>query len=123
MADSRTPLWLGGSFAIAGHQLVQLTLAIIWVTQVLESLGRASFLSWLAALVPQRLRGRYFGFRNSAVSLTNLIGVPLLALAVSNWPGGRLQGYGAILVLGIVLGVISLDCQFFMADIASLFES
>ncbi|MEG4813462.1 MFS transporter [Microcoleus sp. K5-D4] len=110
-------IWLGGSFQLAGHQLVQLTLAIIWVTQVLESLGRASFLSWLAVLVPQRLRGRYFGFRNSAVSLTNLIGVPLLALVVSNWPGGRLQGYGAILVLGIVLGIISLGCQFFMTDV------
>ncbi|MEG4007401.1 MFS transporter [Microcoleus sp. Pol11C1] len=110
-------IWLGGSFQLAGHQLVQLTLAIIWVTQVLESLGRASFLSWLAVLVPQRLRGRYFGFRNSAVSLTNLIGVPLLALVVSNWPGGRLQGYSAILVLGIVLGIISLGCQFFMTDV------
>ncbi|HEY9601313.1 MAG TPA: MFS transporter [Allocoleopsis sp.] len=73
-------IWWGGSVHIAGYQLVQLTLAIIWVTQLLESFGRASWLSWMAALVPQRLRGRYFGFRNSAVSLTNLIGVPLLAL-------------------------------------------
>jgi MFS family permease len=108
---------LGGSVHIAGHQLVQLTLAIIWVTQLLESFGRASWLSWMAALVPQRVRGRYFGFRNSAVSLTNLIGVPLLALVVSNWPGGRLQGYSAILVLGIGLGVISLVCQFFITDV------
>lgn len=110
-------IWLGGPFHIAGHQLVQLTLAIIWVTQLLESFGRASWLSWMAALVPQRLRGRYFGFRNSAVSLTNLIGVPLLALVVSNWPGGRLQGYSAILVLGIALGITSLVCQFLMIDV------
>ena len=110
-------IWLGGSFHIARHQLVQLTLAIIWVTQLLESFGRASWLSWMAALVPRRLRGRYFGFRNSAVSLTNLIGVPLLALAVSRWPGGRLQGYSAILVLGIMFGVTSLVCQFFMTDV------
>ena len=110
-------IWLGGSFDIAEHQLVQLTLAIIWVTQLLESFGRASWLSWMAALVPQRLRGRYFGFRNSAVSLTNLIGVPLLGLVVSKWPGGRLQGYSAILVLGIVLGITSLVCQFFMTDV------
>ncbi len=110
-------IWLGGSFHIAEHQLVQLTLAIIWVTQLLESFGRASWLSWMAALVPQRLWGRYFGFRNSAISLTNLIGVPLLALAVSRWPGGRLQGYSTILVLGIVLGITSLVCQFFMTDV------
>src|SRR5919202_2216216 len=110
-------IWLGGSFHIAEYRLVQLTLAIIWVTQLLESLGRASFFSWLAALVPQRLRGRYFGFRNRAVSLTNLIGVPLLGLVVSKWPGGRLQGYSAVLVLGIVLGITSLVCQFFMTDV------
>lgn len=110
-------IWWGSSFHVAEHQLVQLTLAIIWVTQLLESFGRASWLSWMAALVPQRLRGRYFGFRNSAVSLTNLIGVPLLALVVSNWPGGRLQGYSAILVVGIALGITSLVCQFFMTDV------
>jgi len=110
-------IWLRGSFDIANHQLVQLTLALIWVTQLLESLGRASWLSWMAALVPQRLRGRYFGFRNSAVSLSTLIAVPLLALVVSNWPGGRLEGYSLIIVLAIVLGVISLVCQFFMADV------
>lgn len=110
-------IWLGGSFHLTEHRLMQLTLAIIWVTQLLESLGRASWLSWMAALVPQRLRGRYFGFRNSAVSLTNLIGVPLLALAVSAWPGGTFQAYGAVLVLGIVLGLISLACQFFIFDV------
>jgi Na+/melibiose symporter-like transporter len=49
--------------------------------------------------------------------LTNLIGVPLLALVVSNWPGGRLQGYGAVLALGVVFGVTSLVCQFFMTDV------
>lgn len=108
---------LADSLHIAGHQLVQLTLAIIWITQLLESFGRASWLSWMAALVPQRLRGRYFGFRNSAVSLTNLIGVPLLALAVSRWPGGRLQGYSVILLLGVGLGISSLVCQFFMTDV------
>jgi MFS family permease len=110
-------IWLGGSFHLAEHQLIEWTLAIIWVTQLLESFGRASWLSWMAALVPQRVRGRYFGFRNSAVSLTNLIGVPLLALVVSNWPGGRLQGYSLILVLGILLGVTSLVCQFFITDV------
>jgi MFS family permease len=68
-------------------------------------------------LVPQRLRGRYFGFRNSIVGLTNLIGVPLLGLAVSVWPGGTVQGYGAMLVLGILLGLISQICQFWMTDV------
>ena len=105
------------SFHTEPHRLVYWTLAILCVTQILESLGRASWLSWMAAIVPRRLRGRYFGFRNSAVSLTNLIAVPLLGLAVSAWPGGTIQGYGTVLVLGIVLGLISLVCQFFIFDV------
>jgi MFS family permease len=110
-------IWLVSSSHMAGHQLVLLTLFIIWVTNILEALGRASFFSWIAVLVPERLRGRYFGFRNSIVNLTNLIGVPLLGLAVSSWPSGALVGYGAILVLGIVLGIISLGFHFFMTDV------
>jgi MFS family permease len=102
---------------MAGHQLVLLTLAIIWVTNILEALGRASFFTWVAVLVPERLRGRYFGFRNSVVNLTNFIGVPLLGLAVSSWPGGSLSGFGAVLVLGIVLGIISLGFHFLMTDV------
>jgi MFS family permease len=110
-------IWLVSSSHMAAHQLVLLTLLIIWVTNILEALGRASFLSWIAVLVPQRLRGRYFGFRNSVVNLTTLISVPLLGLAVSKWPSGSLAGFGVILVLGIVLGIISLVFHFFMTDV------
>src|SRR4028118_1786153 len=71
----------------------------------------------MAVLVPERLRGRYFGFRNSVVTLTNLIGVPLMGLAVSKWPGGSLQGFGAVLVLGVVSATLSLVFQFSMTDV------
>ncbi len=110
-------IWLVTSSHITRHQVELLTLAIILGANVIEAFGRAPWLGWTAVLVPQRLRGRYFGFRNSLLSLTNLVGVPLLGLAVTAWPGGTLQGYGAILVLGIVLGLISQGCQFWMTDV------
>jgi MFS family permease len=110
-------IWLVSSSHIQPHQMVVLTLLIVSVTNILEALGRASFFSWIAVLVPQRLRGRYFGFRNSVVTLTNLISVPLLGLAVSKWPGGALCGFGAVLVVGIVLGIISLGFHFLMTDV------
>jgi MFS family permease len=112
-------IWLVTSVTsdITGDQVVLLTLGIILVTNIIEALGRAPFLGWTAVLVPQRLRGRYFGFRNSLVSLTNLVGVPLLGLAVSTWPGGTLQGYGVVLVLGIVFGLSSLVSQFWLTDV------
>src|SRR5579883_1068470 len=97
--------------------LVMWTLAIVCLTHFIGALGSASWLSWLAALVPRRLRGRYFGIRNSAASLTNLLCAPLLGLAVSTFPGGSLRGFGVLLVLGVVAGLISLGFQFLMVDV------
>ncbi len=105
--------WSGGSL----HQLVSWTLGMVLVTHILESLGGSAWLSWMAVLVPHRLRGRYFGFRNSAASLTNLVGVPLLGFAVSAWPSGTIGGYAVVLFLAVVAGIISLGCQFFMKDV------
>ena len=105
--------WSGSNL----HQLVSWTLGMVLVTHILESLGGSAWLSWMAVLVPHRLRGRYFGFRNSAASLTNLIGVPLLGFAVSAWPSGTIDGYAIVLFLAVLAGVISLGCQFFMTDV------
>jgi MFS family permease len=98
-------------------QLAFLTLGAVLVSSFLNGLGTASWLSWLASLVPRRLRGRYFGLRNSIASLTALLAVPIGGVIVSRWPGGSLQGYGAVLVLGVLAGLISLGFQRVMVDV------
>ncbi|MBW4561668.1 MAG: MFS transporter [Mojavia pulchra JT2-VF2] len=110
-------IWLVTSSHMAGQQVVQLTLGILLGANIIEAFGRAPWLGWTAVLVPQQLRGRYFGFRNSILGLTNFVAVPLLGLAVSAWPGGTLQGYSVVLVLGIILGLISVGCQIWMTDV------
>ncbi|MGM3308299.1 MFS transporter [Anabaena sp. WFMT] len=102
---------------INSQQLVILTLLIVFFSHLSGGLGSASWMSWLAIIVPRRLRGRYFGIRNSATSLTNLLCVPLAGLAVSHWYGGTLQGYGVVLFVGILFGLISLGCQYFKIDV------
>jgi MFS family permease len=102
---------------VDGQQLIIWTIAILAVSHLTGALGSASWLSWMAALVPPRLRGRYFGVRNIATNLTNLIGVPLLGIAVAAWPRGKIEGYGAILLLGVIAGIVSLGFQFFMTDV------
>ncbi|RCJ35374.1 MFS transporter [Nostoc minutum NIES-26] len=102
---------------INSHQLMVLTLLIVLATHLLGGLGNASWLSWIAMIVPRRLRGRYFGLRNSAGSLTNLLCLPLAGLAVSHCPGGALQGYGVVLLVGIVFGIVGLWCQYFQVDV------
>ncbi|HLP88172.1 MAG TPA: MFS transporter [Nostocaceae cyanobacterium] len=102
---------------VNSHQLILITLFIVFASHLLGGLGSASWLSWLAAIVPRRLRGRYFGLRNSATSLTNLLCVPLAGLAVSHWKGGKLQGYGLVLLVGIMFGIMSLVSQYFKVDV------
>ncbi|MBG1244195.1 MFS transporter [Nostoc sp. NZL] len=103
--------------ALNNHQLVILTLLIVLFSSLLGGLGAASWLSWVAMIVPRRLRGRYFGIRNSAASLTNLVCVPMAGLVVSHWYGGSLQGYGVVLLVGIVFGIVGLGCQYFQVDV------
>ncbi len=97
---------------------INLTLGIVGFACFWGALGSASWLSWIATLVPSRLRGRYFGTRASAVSLMNLLSIPALGWIVSAWGGGALQGYGVVLLIGVVAGMISLGFQFWMADVS-----
>lgn len=99
------------------QQMIGATLAVMLATHVLGALGSASWLSWLATIVPRQLRGRYFGFRNSTFSLTSLIALPLLGIAVSHWVGGSLQGFGLLMIVGVVAGLISLGFQSCMTDV------
>lgn len=108
---------LYGAHFVSAPQLVQWTLCIVLVTHILGALGSASWVSWMAALVPQRLRGRYFGRRNSAASLTGLLSIPLLGFAVSHWQGGTIQGYSLVLILAVLAGLVSLAFQGLMADV------
>lgn len=99
------------------HWLLVGTLCIVAASHLLGALGSAAWLSWMAVLVPRRLRGRYFGFRNSAANLTSLISIPLMGVLVSQWYGGSIQGYGIVLSFGIVTGLISLAFQGSMVDV------
>lgn len=99
------------------QQMIGATLAVMLTTHVLGAIGSASWLSWMATLVPRQLRGRYFGFRNSTFSLTSLIALPLLGVMVSGWSGGSIQGFGVLMVVGVVAGLMSLVCQSRMADV------
>jgi MFS family permease len=116
-------LWLILAFGILAirwqdpHTLVLWTLAIALLSYFMGALGSAPWLSWMAVLVPRRLRGRYFGTRNSAANLVNLISIPLTGWLVAHWVGGSQQGFGLMLVLGVVCGLVSLWFQNFMADV------
>ncbi len=93
------------------------TMIIVAASHILGGLGSATWLSWMAALVPRQLRGRYFGIRNTAANLTSLIVVALAGFWVANYPGGEQTGFAIALLVGIIAGIISLIFQWQMVDI------
>ncbi len=108
--------WVGKTHA-APHSLILVTFGVAALSCFLGALGSAPWLSWMAAIVPRSLRGRYFSLRNSAANLTNLLSIPAIGLIISKWHGGSIQGYGVVLTLGIVSGIVSLFFQNFMVDV------
>jgi Na+/melibiose symporter-like transporter len=104
-------------YGLDSHVLIGLTLITALASALLAALSSASWLSWMVVLVPRRLRGRYFSIRNSAAHLTNLISVPATGWIVSEWQGGSIEGFGIMLVLATIAGLLSLVCQNFMIDI------
>lgn len=118
-------LWLPLAIAIIAFSwhpvhsqlMIVATLVVMSATHLLGAIGSASWLSWLATLVPRQLRGRYFGFRNCTFSFTSLVSLPLLGVIVSRWMGGSMQGYGVMVVVAVVAGLISLGFQSQMTDV------
>jgi MFS family permease len=110
-------LWLLHWDQIDPQTLILGTLAIALLSCSIGALGSAAWLSWMAVLVPKRLRGRYFGLRNSAANLIALIAVPLMGVVIAQWPSGSLDGFGVLLGVAIAFGMISLTFQNFMTDV------
>ncbi|PZO55643.1 MAG: MFS transporter [Phormidesmis priestleyi] len=103
--------------AIDAHALSLLTLAVLTVSNILDAVGCASWMSWMAALVPARIRGRYFSLRRSLASLTALLTIPVGGWLVSSWLGGEVEGYAIALIVAVIMGLTSLVFQFWMSDI------
>lgn len=102
---------------IETRSLIYLTMAVLCVSNILESMGCASWMSWMAVLVPSQLRGRYFGLRRSLSSLVALLTIPAGGWLVSQWMGGEIEGYGIALLIAVVMGLVSLGFQFQMQDV------
>lgn len=93
--------------------LLKLLIVFIMGSQILAAVGGVSWLSWMAGLVPDEIRGRFFGLRNSilggvAVAIT-LLGGRFLDWFPQHYPGlPRTRAFEILFMLAIVAGAISL---------------
>ncbi|MGI8935894.1 MAG: MFS transporter [Phormidesmis sp.] len=98
------------------HGLTLLTMGVLTISNILDAIGCASWMSWMAVLVPAKLRGRYFSLRRSLSSLTALLTIPVGGWLVSSWMGGEVEGYCIVLIVAVLIGLVSLGFQFRMSD-------
>ncbi len=95
-----------------GPWLLRACIGLICAHQLLEAVGTVALWSWLADLVPRRVRGRYFG-RRQVYQLALLIPTLLISgWLVDRWnqahPERRLVGYATATGIGASLLIASL---------------
>lgn len=95
-----------------GH-LVGLLFLTVTCYHFLAAISGVSWLTWMSALVPAEIRGRFFGLRNAAVGaaamLSTLLGGLFLDWCKKHY--GSLfprPGFGVLFSIGLVCGLISL---------------
>ena len=97
--------------ADAGGTKLHLFLAIVAISTVASVIGNSAWVAWMGDLVPDRLRGRFFGrrtiFLSIAGTLTSLGAAILLdRLAPIGWTGVALSGLTAAAFLAGVVSVV-----------------
>ncbi|MFP4017449.1 MAG: MFS transporter [Halanaerobiales bacterium] len=100
---------------------VQLTDIRIWVFVILlavaslcASIASVSWTSWMADLIPQKIRGRFFASRNMVAQIVGMITAILAGFFIDYWQGlsgnAQSQSYGFIYLfaIGTIFGSISI---------------
>jgi MFS family permease len=95
---------------------LHLFLAIVAVSTLASVIGNSAWVAWMGDLVPDRLRGRFFGrrtiFLNIAGTLTSLAAAILLdRVAPLGWTGAALAGLTAAACLAGLASVVLLHRQ------------
>jgi MFS family permease len=70
------PLIVYGLFnsSDAGHEhILNLLILIVIIYHILASISGVSWLSWMSVMVPEEIRGRFFGFRNSILGIVTIL--------------------------------------------------
>ncbi|MCS6926198.1 MAG: MFS transporter [Candidatus Binatia bacterium] len=108
-------LILAPFFLTSRTQLLLLSLWIIGLSQVGTAINNLAWMSWMADLVREEERGRYFGFRNAALGTAALLASLAGGYFLDEWrgrhPQGEMDALRLLFLIGVCCGVISLLIQ------------
>jgi MFS family permease len=96
----------------SGSMKLLFILAFIFLSHSFISVSYVSWFSWLAELVPEEIRGRFFGTRNMLCGAAGMIAMvafgKLLDYLDGHTYGGLPIGFGIIFISAVLFGMISL---------------
>jgi|GEM_PF-434390 len=108
-------LWFVPPLLLAFHaehpeRVAQWMLALVSVSSLLGQAMTSLWFSWMADLVPGRIRGRFWGRRQSFLMVANLVAMALAGYLLDAFPppphsGGSWWGFGIVFLIGATLGV------------------
>jgi MFS family permease len=85
---------------------------LIVITAFFGSIGFVSRISWMADLVPQEIRGRFFGARIRAITIPSMLIGVTAGWALDGWksayPGREIPGFQVLLAAGTLIGLTAL---------------
>ncbi len=85
-------------------------LAVITLSSVLMQAGTPIWLSWMADLIPEHIRGRFWGMRQSVTMAGYLAGMMFVGWTLDHFPdprtaGGSFKGFAIVFSLATLAGV------------------
>jgi MFS family permease len=87
-------------------------LGMIFISYAFVSISYVSWLSWLSELVPEEMRGRFFGTRNMLCGAAGMIAMVVFGRLLDNLNGHVLRGlplgFGIIFISAVFFGMVSL---------------
>lgn len=84
---------------------VAILIAFLCFAQIAGSAGSTAWASWMAELVPEKIRGKFFGKRNTIAGISALIATLLAGWILTIYKG--FSGFAYIFTLAAFFGIVS----------------
>jgi MFS family permease/predicted heme/steroid binding protein len=97
------------------HGNLMFLLLFVTISSLLHGMSNPAWTSWMGDLVPQKIRGKYFGARMRASTFFSMLALLLCILIFQMYPKTTLEGFQIVFFLGVISGLCS---SFYLRKVA-----
>lgn len=105
-------------FRVENYQrAVTLLLLVVGTSSVLANVGATPWLSWVADLIPQKERGRFWGWRAVIVNIVIIVLLPFFGHVLDLFPDNRrFVGFAVVFGAGLLIGMTDIIIHCFIPE-------